>query len=216
MAAWCISRALCALLPGASFVPSLQVEQTVYWTPSLLSRKDKVCKWWAQGSFCVTSALTLCRKTDYCSWNALEHGTCLCCRFSAEWERKLMGGIRWEVMSGYWNGSQCALLPLQIQRLIMFVLSQRGVLSCLRFPVLRERGECTQCFLWWVVCSRLSLWWGTCCGLAGRTARWDQCRQCPEEKNLAFVALEGNALNSEGTFQWQSVLQHLGAQFCIF
>lgn len=133
-----------------------------------------------------------------CSWGWYLPLLQIQCRMGKETN----GGIRWEVMSSYWNGSQCALLPLQIERLIVFVLSQRGVLSCLRFPVLRGCGEYTQCFLWWEECSRLSLWWGTCCGLAGGTARWDQCRQCPEEKNLAFAALEGNALNSEGTFQW--------------
>lgn len=46
-------------------------------------------------------------------------------------------------------------------------------------------GEDTECFL----CTRLSLL-RTFCGEAGRTGRWNQCRQCPEEKHLAFATLE--------------------------
>lgn len=122
MAAGCISRALCVL--------SLQTEQTVYWTPCSAKRikcvndehKDPYVshQCWPFAAKLIIALEMLLRMVPASG-----------CWFCVKQERKLRGGIRWEVMKSCWNGTQ-------IQKLIVFEPSQRGVLSCLRFPVLRR------------------------------------------------------------------------------
>lgn len=138
------------------------------------------------------------------------------CWFSGEEERKRMGGIRWEVMNNYWNGTQCALLPLQIQKLIVFVLSHRGVLSCLRFPVLRTSVLWGRHTVLSVVggvhqaASVVQVLW-----VSRQDSRVKSMQTVSWREDRAFATLERNALNSEEILWWQSVLQHLAIQFCI-
>lgn len=137
-------------------------------TTSLLGRNDRYLSDEHEDPYVSRQGWPLCRKTDYLSWNALEDGTCLWLLI-LYWrgKRKLMGRIRGEVMNSYWNGTRSALLLLQIQNLIVFVLSQRRFLFCLRFPqsyVCQFCSEDTQCFLFvlWEECIRLSLWCNFC------------------------------------------------------
>lgn len=125
-----------------------------------------------------------------------------------------MGGIRWEVMSSYWNGTQSAPLLWQIQKLVVFVLSQRGVLSCLRFPVPRRVsfvGKTQSVF-----CAPGCLFCAHSVGKqAGQEGEINAGSVLKRNTLLLQLLKECNA-ELWSHLQWQSVLQHLGAQLCIF
>lgn len=118
---------LCVLSPRASSVLSLQTEQTVYWTPCS-AQKIKCVKDEHKDPYVPHQCWPFAGKLIIVLEMLLRMVPASGCWFCVQQERKLRGGIRWEVMNSCWNGTQ-------IQNLIVCALSKGSfVLSKIPSP----------------------------------------------------------------------------------